>query len=592
MRNRPFALPVPKSDTITESLEEGNLKNKFAGKIIFRNNLYNLETGNLTVLDKIKNEWFLEELFIYALTNNDQNLIPALKRITADSGLGESERQRASETIELIQERPAIGKGESKIPPGGTVEAKADAARKMLAGIRYPQTTDILRLLREKPAELKRLALYLIGKFNLADMIQEVCECINTPGLETDAVSVLLAFGNSAADELNRYYFISSGNINSSKAILRIYAQCCPKGNMSFLVERLWSNSRELREISLNALVKCGYNSEKDDRERLNKVIFDNFKLLTRIISCKISLHENNNGLLHREMDKEYNRWKEYLLKLMILTHGNVIPVSERKKQSENNSNEEKFVPELAEIIYRQQEKGTISDLANEKKKLKKLHRIFPGEVPRYKELLEDIINSDYNTFSIWTKASAIRAINEIVDESMGESVVALLFSPEEILRQEAARLIARTDKKLYDATSGRISEMTRKSLDEIISGKTDRNGLLYEKVKFLATIFTDINEEELLFLAEKTLFITNKQPVNNLNHMGAVLWSFREGKSDPETAIIFEKTDLIRIVTERIGTSFFFYILPLSDVEEFTVQYPECSFRILKYIDKNEERH
>ena len=455
MRNRPFALPVPKSDIFLRSRDHGDLKNKFSGKIMFRDNLYYLETGNLSALDKFNNNWFLEEVVNYSRTNHDLNLIPALRKIADNGKFNESIRQRASESIEIIEEHSANGNSPDKNPSGRSDKEKADAARKMLSEVRYPQTTDILRLLREKSPELKRLALFLIGKFNMTDMIQEVCGCLNCPGIETDAYSVLLSFGAAASNDLNRFYLISSGNLSLSKSVLRIYSKSCPKDNMSFLVERVWSNSRQLKEIALNALLNCGYKAEKEDGEHLNKIIFETFGLLAKLNSGKVCLNESNNQLLYVEMDKEYRRWKDYLLNLLLLAYGNVISVADRKNHFEKDENRIRYVPELAEIIYGNSQKsgsagGDIPRGTADKKRLKKLQRYFPGEVPKCKDLLEDIINCDYNILSIWTKACTLRNIPEIEDKDMGESVVALLFSPEELLRQEAARLIARSGKELY----------------------------------------------------------------------------------------------------------------------------------------------
>ena len=101
--------------------------------------------------------------------------------------------------------------------------------------------------------------------------------------------------------------------------------------------------------------------------------------------------------------------------------------------------------------------------------------------MPQYKELLENIINYDYNIISIWTKASTLRNMSEIDNENLGESVVALLFSPEELLRQEAARLIARSGMELYKTTSERIPESVKKGTGSDYLGETDENELLYE---------------------------------------------------------------------------------------------------------------
>ena len=99
------------------------------------------------------------------------------------------------------------------------------SAKKVLSETRMPQTTEILRLLRDKSLESKRLAIYMIGKFRLSDMLPEVCECLNIPGLETDTEAVLSAFGNNAEEELIRFYLVSSGNINTSKTILRLLSK-------------------------------------------------------------------------------------------------------------------------------------------------------------------------------------------------------------------------------------------------------------------------------------------------------------------------------------------------------------------------------
>ena len=48
-------------------------------------------------------------------------------------------------------------------------------------------------------------------------MIQEACECLSINGIEDDAYSVILSFGNAAAKEINKYYLTASGNIIQEK---------------------------------------------------------------------------------------------------------------------------------------------------------------------------------------------------------------------------------------------------------------------------------------------------------------------------------------------------------------------------------------
>ena len=86
---------------------------------------------------------------------------------------------------------------------------KIDGANLILAGTRRPQTTLILRLLRDNSIESKKLAIYMIGKFKLTDLLSDVCGCLNIRGLEIDAYSVLRSFGKDAEDELLRLYLVT-----------------------------------------------------------------------------------------------------------------------------------------------------------------------------------------------------------------------------------------------------------------------------------------------------------------------------------------------------------------------------------------------
>jgi hypothetical protein len=584
MGNRPYILPIQKRKEVPDLNEWGNLKNKYSGKTLFRSKLYNLETGDLSILDNINNKWFYEELFAYSSTKRDINLLPALKKIADSVKFNESLRQHSSEVVEIIEEQVDKDKDHPKIASIGDEYVKAENARKTLAGTRYPQTTEILRLLRDKSPELKRLALFLIDKFKMTDMIQEVCECLNVRGIEDDAYSVLQSFGMAASKEVDRYYLKASGNVSSGKVLLRLLSKINPPEDMSFLVERLWSNSRLIKEMCLKTLLNTGYKAKENEKERLKKNIFETFGTLTWIITAQVSLKNSNNDFLSAEMDKEYVRWKDYLLNLLFLTYGEKI--SEADGDNPN--------PDLAGIIYGSDSDkgaGNPTDQGYYKKKLKRLQSYFPVEVPPNKSLLEDIINCDYNLISVWTKACTLRSIPRIEEEDLGESVVALLFSPEELLREESARLIARSGKELYKTTSERIPEATRKQLDKIIAGEITDKELVFEKVRFLTSCFKEIKEDELLFLADKMLFARNDERGIYSQPSNTIAWSFSSEKSEPEIFVNHEDiTDPGKIARDMRTTCYFCYVLSLNTVREFNFQYPESSFGIFKYIDNCEE--
>jgi len=587
MGNRLFILPPQKKLELHDLAEWGNLKNKYSGKTLFRSELYHLETGDLSVLDIINNRWFYEELFAYLRTSHDMNLLPALKKIAGSERFNESIRQHASEIEEIIEDRIKKDDHPKSLSEGDENE-KTSNALKILAGTRYPHTTEILRLLRDKSPELKRLALFLIGKFKMTDMIQDVCRYLDIPDVQEDVVSVLISFGSVAGKELERCYLATSGNAATNKAVLRVLSKVHPAG---FFADRLWSSSRQIRELVLKTLLDLGYNVNDSEKERLRKDIFETFGILAWIVSAQVCLIDNDNGILSAEMQKEYNRWKDFLLGLLLLTYDKVV-TDERQKSEGDNDSYGGSINELAEIIYSTKIKaGDMADSGSYRKKLKKLQRYFSCEVPRYKNLLEDIINRDYNHISIWTKACTLRNIAGIDEENLSQSAVALLFSPEALLREEAARLISRSGGELYATVSERIPEINRKQLDRIIEKQISDKEFIYEKVRFLSTCFSGINEDELLPLAQNTAFARYDQTTIFSQMDGSITWLFRDEKSDPEIVVNHEKNpDLGKIIKDRNNEWSFCYVLPLNTVKEFRFLNPDSSFEIFKYIDSKEE--
>lgn len=593
MGNRPFTLPTGKSSISAEVNDKVILKNRFSGKVLFRSYFYRLVTGDISMLETVNNKWFIDELLNYARVNCDIIFLPSLKRIASSTLFSESKRQQASEIMEIIEEKDLAAVRENSTPPK-TEKEKIEYARRILNGARYPQTTEILRLLRDKSIVLKKMALYLIGKFKMSDMIPEVCECLNMPGLEEDAFSVIQSLGNDAGDELNRFFLASSGNLTTSKAVLRLFAMNCREQNLPFIVERLlWSNSRYLKELSLNELIKCHYRPNGDEKERLQLLLYELFDLMAWILSARESLLTAGDNVLLTEINKEYSRWKHFLMKLLVLTYEGSTGTGVIKMTTDKKDEVSMIMPDLVEIVFGDQvilKQNEAPDPGTEKKRLKKLKRYFPGEIPQYKVLLDDIINYDYNLIGVWTKACTIHNIQKVEDGDLCESITALLFSPDNLLREEAARLLFRSGKELYKMASERISEPDRTELNNIVSGKSDDNELIFEKVKFLSGCFAGIQEDQLISMAGKMLFIKSGQYDLLNDSPEFFLWTLPQDKQKGALFTHYEGDDISNILKNAGNMNTSFYVLPMNAVEEFRFQYPESSVTILEYIDKHEE--
>lgn len=556
--------------------------NRFYGERTFRIDYYNLISGDYSIFERTHNLFYFKKLIDQVANRHDPGLLPLVRKMASKDHDPEA-RHIAADVLKNITDHASSGEKEDE---------KIDSAKRVLADSRMPQTTEILKLLREKSLEPRRMAIYLIGKFHLSDMLPEVCECLNVHGLETDAAEVLKAFGSSAEEELIRYYLVSSANTGTSKAILRLLARLPKNESIGFLFSRLWSNSRQLKEVAVKCLMDCKFKPSEEDKERLNNLISEVIGIITWDLSAKECLKKNNDRTLLNELDKELSRWSHFLINILSITYNSAAVTRIRKNLEFETIESVHYAHAIIDIIVDESLKAKIIyllDVVPDNEKLENLKRFFPVENSDYYKLLEDLLNRDYNLLGLWTKASVLRNLPAIRDNEMAESVVALLFSPETILQEEAVRLIARSDLKLYRSVYNRIPVIPRKRLDKVIDPGADYREMLFEKVRFLTGCFPGIWEDELLSLSKSVSFVTDLKAFLNVAPAGFILWTLATASNKPSVRFCYSSGAEDPALKDLSYDGKVFYILSLKAIDEFLYQFPDNGERIYKYFEENE---
>jgi len=559
-----------------------SLKSRFSAGQAFNESYLNLISGDYSSIEAFRSRNYLESILEHSENRKDLALIPALKRIASDEGISKEIRQRSVQIADDL------------ILCSGNLqnEDRLFLARKTLADSRQPQTTQILRLLRDNTIESKELAIMMIGKFKLKDMLPEVCECLSVKGLEAQAANVIRGFGNEAREELTRYFMASSGNSAVSKTVLHLLRSDCSAENLEFLFSRLWSNSRLIREAALENLVDCNYRVTEEERDRLYQLISEIIGIIVWNISARISIVRNNSTYLIDPLERETARWNNFLFKLLSIAYetGSIRKIRENLESGTVES--VNFALEMIDIVVDEALKPKLVpllDVISDDDKIKALYQFYPGDIPEYEKLVEDIINRDYNLLGIWIRACAIRNHKEIKDSSLCESLTALLFSPERILQEEAAKLLSGFDRELYRSASGRLSAGVKSHLDSMLSGEKPEGELLYEKVQFLSECFPGLSKEDLLFPAESLKFIKIiQQADHDLPRNGYIWWKVISGKPAQGVMVARGMPDNKELKIFSEGCDFL-YLLSMNTIKEYFFKFPEKSDEILEYIEINE---
>jgi hypothetical protein len=563
---------------------QNDMKNRFSAYLDFRSDYFSLILGDYSVLNGIGNKWYYEEITNHAFSKNDLSLLPVLKKTANNASLDEEVRQHSAEVIEILQKRL-----NSQVPDN----EKINGAIIVLSGTRMPQTTELLRLLRSNSVDSKRLAIYMIGKFHLTDLISAVCECLIIPLLTKDAYEVLRSFGADAERELIRFFLITSGNMRLSKTVIQLLGKTCSKETLGFLFSRLWSNSRQLREMSVKSLIDCKFMPSEEEKLRLHQLTSEVIGSITWNLSAKVSLERDKDNFLLDRINDEINRWTKFLYNILSITYSFEPVARIRENVMKDTFESVNYALDIADVVVSDLIKPrliSLLDYVPDEDKLKTLFQFYPGEIPIRKKLLEDIINRDYNLIGLWTKACALQSITGIEGDEMSESVTALLFSPEELIQQEAIRLIARSDPGLYISVSPRLPDSIKNRLDKIVNGTTEKNEMLFEKVVFLKKYFEGISEDELLSLACEMKYFKIFGRESFTYSDGCVIWLINGVSMNNEVYVVYhgEIDNISRKFQDVTHRSF--YLLPLIAVEEYHFQFPDKSYEILKYIDNNED--
>jgi ATP/ADP translocase len=545
-------------------------KSRFLDSMRIRNNYFSLVSGSFSIESGSKED--LKNVIEFASANRDVNLVPALRKIAGELSLDSEIRSRSESLLNEID--------------GNHSNGRIANARKLLAGNTLPQSTEILRLLRDNSVDSKRFGLYLIGRFGIREMLNEVCECLNVPPLKTDAASVISSFNGEAAPELIRYCSANPDNVETGALALRLLGKIRSKESSSYLFSRLWSGYRIIREIAVKGLLETGFRPSAEEKDKLHQLISDIVGLITWNLAAKICLTRNNNPVLLHEFEKDNGRWRTFLFSLLSIAYDRVSVEKIRENLDKDTVESGNFALEMIDLVVDESVKPKIIallDTVPDEVKIKNLWHFFPGEVPAYEKLLEDIINRDYNLIDIWTKAYTLRHLQGLSGDTIAESASALLFSPEVVIREEALNLIMRSGNNEYSAVSPRVPGMIRNRLDQIVNGGVPVFDLLFEKNLFLSVRFRNVPEEHLLLLSERMVYAPHLD--GNLAE-DCIVWPLDDDSDKP--LIHYNHDSAAGLPGKMMNAPF--YLLSLASVEEFCNQFPDSSPGILSYIENKEE--
>jgi len=173
------------------------------------------------------------------------------------------------------------------------------------------------------------------------------------------------------------------------------------------------------------------------------------------------------------------------------------------------------YALELMDLFIDQDLKPKIIPLFDDTKtseKLEKLQVYFPRETYNPVQVINYVLNRDFNYNNRWSKVCAVHASVYLPDFRVSRGLIAQMFNQDKLLQETAAWVIYNKDKNIYQTISERLPFRDKRFLDssiennQLLDGLDDGFFLFFEMVLFIKLLpaFKGIAGNILADLADK----------------------------------------------------------------------------------------
>jgi len=390
-------------------------------------------------------------------------------------------------------------------------------AAKLLRKLVGPRTIFVLlELLRDVDPKVRYEALYTARKVKLPETWPVLIELLNSAVYSHHAAAALKEAGESALPTLEAAFHKSG---QSDLVMLRI-VQIMGSIGGKYALQLLWKKAdypdKRIVKAILYSLRFINYHAEgREAREVINLLENEMSKTIWNLAA----LHELPEGkeffFLREALQEEVqDNYDQIYILLSILYEPRSVQLVRENIESGDPDNIA-FAMELLDLFIDAELKPKLIPLLDDidvPEKLKQLQIYFPRESYNPIQVINYVLNRDFNLNNRWTKACAIYASAYIADFRISRGLVAQMFNADKLLQETAAWVIYNKNKTEFKIIAERLPLKDKKFLDssiennELLDGLNDGFFLWVEKVMFLKQLptFKNIHGAMLCDLADK----------------------------------------------------------------------------------------
>jgi len=374
----------------------------------------------------------------------------------------------------------------------------------------------LLELLRDIDPKVKKEAILTASKVKRKETFTILLELLESPTFSNSAASALIEAGEDALISLEAAFHKSG----QSDAVMLKIVQIMGRIGGDQAIELLWNkiehpDKRIVKQILLSFRY---FNFRAKEKEIIN---------LTTLLENEIGKTIWNLAAITEIPKKDYYKYLRDALKeevgsnydtiytiLSILYDPQSVQLIKENIES-GTSDGIAFAIELLDLFINPELKPKLFPLVDDitiHEKLRLLQPHFPREEYNEIQVLNYILNKNYNEINRWTKACALYTIPFVKNFRISRGLLAQLFNQDKMLQEAAAFVIYHKDKYKYYTVAERLTRETKRFLDDSIEKNQLQEGLsdgFFLRIEMVLQIknidvFNDIKGVILCDLADK----------------------------------------------------------------------------------------
>jgi ATP:ADP antiporter, AAA family len=374
----------------------------------------------------------------------------------------------------------------------------------------------LLELLRDVDAKVRFEALLTARKTKRPETWPVLIEMLSSPSFGHHAAAALKEAGEIVLPTLEAAFHKSGQTDLVMLRIVQIMGRIGGKEALQLLWRKAdYPDKRIVRQI-LYSLRYINYRAQgREVREVMDLLDTEISKAIWNMAALT-ELPESDFFRFLREALREevQQNFDQISILLSILYDPQSVQLVRENMESGDPDNVA-FAMELMDLFVDQDLKPKLFPLLDDSStadKLRQLQLYYPRESYNTIQVINYILNRDFNQNNRWTKACAIHAAAYLEDFRVSRGLIAQVFNNDRLLQETSAWVIYNKDKTAFEAIRERLPARDKKFLDssiehnQLLEGLDDGFFLGIEMVMFLKQlpVFKDIHGTLLSDLSDK----------------------------------------------------------------------------------------